>query len=173
MIPRTFPRRAAVLAAAAAVAGALALAACSRSPTKLDGPVGEEENGAEPVFPGDYLETFAEVRDCRFSSSHPGMVRVLVNDIGAAAYLAGENPLPAGTIVVKEVFDGTDCADYGELGTWAAMRKEAPGFDPEDGDWHWQEVQPDRSVEIDTKASCITCHSRDECAGRDFMCTEE
>ena len=166
MIPRKFPRRAAVLAAAAAAAVAVALAACGKGPTK-------GENGADPVFPDDYLETFTEVRDCRFSSSHPGMVRVLVNDAGADAYLAGENPLPTGTIVVKEVFDGTDCDDYSELGTWAAMRKEAAGFDPEDGDWHWQEVRPDRSVETDTKTSCIACHSRDECAGRDFMCTEE
>lgn len=150
----------------AAVAGALALAACGKNPTK-------EENGPEPVFPDDYLEAFTEVRDCRFSSSHPGMVRVLVNDIGADAYLAGENPLPTGTIVVKEVFDGTDCGNFDELGTWAAMRKEAAGFDPEDGDWHWQEVLPNRSVEIDTKTTCIACHSRDECAGRDFMCTEE
>ena len=166
MKERTFPRRAAVLAVGAAAAVALALSACGKGPTK-------EENGADPVFPDDYLETFTEVRDCRFSSAHPGMIRVLVNGIGAGAYLAGENLLPTGTIVVKEVFDGTDCDDYGELGTWAAMRKEAPGFDPEDGDWHWQEVLPDRSVETDTKTSCIACHSRDECAGRDFMCTEE
>ncbi len=150
----------------AALAGTLALAACGKGPTK-------EENGPEPVFAADYLETFTEVRDCRFSSSHPGMIRVLVNDIGAAAYLAGENPLPVGTVVVKEVFDGTTCGDYGELGMWAAMRKEASGFDPEDGDWHWQDVLPERSVPNDTKTRCIACHSRDECAPRDFMCTEE
>ena len=133
------------------------------------------DNGetADPVFGADYLESFIEVRDCRFSSSHPGMIRVLVNNIGGEAYGNGDNPLPQGTIVLKEVFDGQTCDDYDDLGIWSVMRKEAAGFDADDGDWHWQDVLPNRSVENDTKARCIGCHRREECVARDYMCTEE
>ena len=101
------------------------------------------------------------------------MIRVLVNDIGAEAYVNNENPLPVGTIVLKEVFDGQSCAEFSELGIWSVMRKEAAGFDADDGDWHWQDVLADRSVENDTKARCIGCHRRDDCVVRDYMCAQE
>ena len=117
-------------------------------------------------------ETFTEVRDCRFSSSHPGMIRVYVNAIGAEAYLADDNPLPEGTVVVKETFDGATCDNDDELVLWSAMRKEQAGFDAQDADWHWQDVEPDRTVINDTKMRCIACHSAEACLARDYMCTE-
>ena len=145
---------------------------CSNSPMKSDAEnSGSSNSVVQPVFADDYLETFIEVRDCRFSSSHPGMVRVLVNHIGADAYLNKPNPLPAGTIVIKEIFDGTTCDDYSELGKWAVMRKEAAGFDSLHGNWIWQELLSDRSVLTDSKMNCIGCHRRDECVSRDYMCT--
>ena len=100
------------------------------------------------------------------------MIRVLANEIGAKPYRNGDNPLPVGSIILKEIFDGQSCDDYGELGLWSVMRKETAGFDTDDGDWHWQDVLPDRSVENDMKARCIGCHRRDECVARDYMCTE-
>lgn len=146
-------------------------ATCSISPVKSDAEnSGSSNSVVQPIFSDDYLETFIEVRDCRFSSSHPGMVRVLVNHIGADAYLNKANPLPAGTIVVKEIFDGTTCDDYSELGKWAVMRKEAAGFDSLHGNWIWQELLSDRSVLTDSKMNCIGCHRRDECVSRDYMC---
>ena len=66
------------------------------------------------------------------------MIRVLANPIAAEPYLRNQNPLPVGSIVVKEEYDGLDCSNDAELVSWSAMRKEAPGFDPDDGDWHWQ-----------------------------------
>src|SRR5262245_27339011 len=94
-----------------------------------------------PVFPSDYRDTYTEVRDCRFSIEHGGVsIRVLANDIGAQPYLEDANPLPVGSIVVKEEYRGSNC-DGGDLVRWRAMRKEAPGFDPQDGDWHWQWVE--------------------------------
>jgi len=51
------------------------------------------------------------------------------------------------------------------------MRKEEPGFDPDDNDWHWQWVEPDRSVTFDDKTTCISCHRVQECVERDYMCT--
>ena len=147
-------------------------ATCSNSPMKSDAEnSGSSNSVVQPIFADDYLETFIEVRDCRFSSSHPGMVRVLVNDIGADFYLNKANPLPVGTIVVKEIFDGTTCDDYSELGKWAVMRKEAAGFDSLHGNWIWQELLSDRSVLTDSKMNCIGCHRRDECVSRDYMCT--
>jgi hypothetical protein len=129
--------------------------------------------GPEPVFPENYRETFTEVRNCRFSVEHGGFtIRVLVNDIALAAYLADASQLPVGSIILKEEFGGPDCSDDGVLDQWRVMRKEAPGFDPEDGDWNWQRVvREGREVVEDTKATCIGCHSAPECVSRDFQCT--
>lgn len=126
----------------------------------------------EPIFPADYRNTFFEVRDCRFSIEHGGAsVRVFANQIAAGPYRDEENPLPVGSIVVKEEFAGPDCSDDDELTGWSAMRKETPGFDPEDGDWHWQWVQPDRSILSDDKSTCVGCHVKPDCLRRDRMCT--
>ena len=158
----------------------LALVATTLLGTACNGPTGggggEDGDGngngdlIEPIFPANYRETFTEVRDCRGSTSHPpGTIRVCVNEVGLEAYLADANPLPVGTILVKETFEGLTCDNDEELALWSALRKEEPGFDEEDSDWHWQDVQPDRSVLIDTKARCIGCHRA--CTDRDYMCT--
>jgi hypothetical protein len=129
----------------------------------------------EPIFPADYRDTFVEVRDCRNSVEHGSVsIRVLVNPESAAAYQRNENPLPVGTIVVKEEFDAPDCSNDADLVRWRPMRKEAPGFDPDDGDWAWQWVDaPARSVRFNDKASCIGCHRAEACLLRDYMCTED
>jgi hypothetical protein len=128
----------------------------------------------EPIFPANYRDTFIEVRNCRFGIEHGGVnVRVLANSIAAEPYLQEQNPLPVGSIIVKEEYAGTDCNDDSELVQWRAMRKESPGFDPEDGDWHWQWVDLDRSVRFDDKSTCISCHRQPECLERDYMCTVE
>ena len=161
------PQRVTLLVGAVLV---LSVGAVTCSVPTGDG-MGDNGNAIDPVFPANYRETFTEVRDCRFSSSHPGMIRVLVNDIGASAYLNDQNPLPVGSIIVKETFDGTTCENTNELSLWSAMRKEAAGFDPVDADWYWQDVLPDRTVLNDTKARCIACHQVDACLARDYMCT--
>jgi len=124
-----------------------------------------------PIFPANYLATYTVVRDCRFSSEH-GLVyvRVLANSIGAQPYLADANPLPVGSTIVKEEFSGADC-NPNSLVRWRAMRKEAPGFDAVDGDWHWQWVNADRSVLLNDKSTCIGCHTVPACLARDLMCT--
>jgi hypothetical protein len=125
----------------------------------------------QPVFPTDYRDTFVEVRNCRFSLEHGGVnIRVLANPTAAQPYLDNDNPLPVGSIVVKEEFGGAGCAEANFL-QWRALRKEAPGFDPVDGDWHWQWVNADRSVRFNDKSTCIACHIAPECLARDHMCT--
>lgn len=129
--------------------------------------------GIAPIFPANYRDTYFEVRDCRFSIEHGGVsIRVLANDIGRQSYLDETNPLPVGSIIIKEEYAGADCENEEDLLRWRVTRKEAPGFDPEDGDWHWQWVEPDRSVTFDDKAACISCHRAQECLDRDYMCTE-
>ena len=133
------------------------------------------QNGCpvEPVFPANYRDTYTEVRDCRFSIEHGGVsIRVLTNSIATQPYLANANPLPVGSVVLKEEFNAPDCSNDADLIQWRVMRKEAPGFDPQDGDWHWQMVDDDRKVVFDDKSTCTTCHNRPECLARDRMCTE-
>jgi len=127
----------------------------------------------EPIFPANYRDTYSIVRDCRLSIEHGGvMIRVWADPTSAQAYLDEENPLPIGAVVVKEEFEGVDCLTDSELVRWRPMRKEAPGFDPEHGDWAWQWVEADRSVLLNDKTTCIGCHLDPECVARDYMCTE-
>ncbi|HUI28319.1 MAG TPA: hypothetical protein VL403_19720, partial [Candidatus Kryptonia bacterium] len=140
----------------------------------FNGRIRKVNRGGEPapVFPADYRASYSLVRDCRFSAAHGGVnIRVWANDVAAQPYLDDANPLPQGSIVVKEEFSGTNCTDDTTLVQWRAMRKEAPGFDPVDGDWHWQRVSSERVVIFDTKDTCIGCHTAPECLVRDHMCT--
>ena len=133
----------------------------------------------EPIFPANYRATFTEVRDCRLAIEHNGaMIRVLTNDIATEPYRRNQNPLPVGSIVVKEEYDGLDCSNDAELKRWTAMRKEMPDFDPADGDWSWQRVEaPARQVSCNTKTCpgfvCLTCHKQPACLARDYMCAQD
>ncbi|MEP0847134.1 MAG: cytochrome P460 family protein [Phycisphaerae bacterium] len=150
---------------AAAPLAAIAAAILTGCPSSGDG-------SAEAFFPENYRTAFTLVRDCRNSIEHAATVRVWVNAIGAQAYLNDANPLPVGTIVVKEQFSGAACDDDADLFLWSVMRKEEAGFDSQDGDWNWQDVSaPDRRVVVSGKTSCIGCHGRQECVERDYMCT--
>jgi len=127
----------------------------------------------EPIFPADYRSSFTVVRDCRNSVEHAATIRVWVNSIGVDAYLADANPLPEGTIVVKEEFGSATCEDDNDLIRWSVMQKETAGFDPQVRDWRFQEVaSPSRTVTQNTKDSCVSCHVQPECLARDLMCTE-
>jgi hypothetical protein len=129
----------------------------------------------EPIFPADYRDTYVEVRGCRSSIEHGGVsIRVFASPGAATPYLQDQNPFPEGSVLVKEEFDAPDCSNDVDLVRWRAARKEAPGFDPEDADWHWQFVLADRTVADDTKTTCTTssCHREPPCLARDYMCTE-
>jgi hypothetical protein len=165
---------------ALAIASAiLPLAGCSVAPTPNnngaanDNASANDNAAAEPIFAANYRTTYTLVRDCRNSIEHGATIRVYANDVGATAYLAEAETMPVGSILVKEEFTGIDCDNDMELVYWAVMKKEAPGYDPEDNDWRFQESgAPDRRITIDGKASCIECHRATECVERDYMCTE-
>ena len=152
-------------------ASAIHTATATVSPTPPPTPTPTATAVITPIFPATYLNTYTVVRDCRFSSEH-GLVyiRVLANSLGAQPYLNNANPLPVGSTIVKEEFSSSDC-NPNSLVRWRAMRKEAPGFDLLDGDWHWQWVEPDRTVTLNDKSTCIGCHSVRACLLRDHMCT--
>jgi len=141
---------------------------CPATPT----PTPTAQPTIAPIFPASYRNTYIEVRNCRFSPEHGGVaIRVLANPVAVQPYLDEQNPLPLGSVVVKEEYTAPDCSDDSKLVRWRAMRKENPGFDSEDGDWHWQWVNRNRSVLFDDKATCIGCHRAAACVARDFMCT--
>lgn len=124
------------------------------------------------IFPANYRDTFTMVRDCRNSVEHGATIRVWVNDLGVAGYLADAGTLPEGTIVVKEEFAGGGCDNDEDLQFWSVMRKEPAGFDPGANDWRFQETaSPDRRITLDDKSTCISCHTAEECIPRDLMCT--
>lgn len=127
----------------------------------------------EPVVPEDYQVAYVEVRDCRRSADHDlNYIRVLADPTAADTYLQRTAPFAEGAVVVKEEHRDEDCSDLVRL---TAMRKEAPGFAPETGDWNWQELAPDRTVSEDYEPErCIRCHTLcgSAPAGHDFTCTE-
>lgn len=133
-------------------------------------PVGD----AELIFPVDYRETFAMVRDCRNSIEHAATIRVWVNDIGLEGYLGDAATLPEGTIVVKEEFEVLeDCDNDDNLTFRQVMRKESAGFDLTLNDWRFQEVEsPTNRIVEDGPSTCRRCHTEPECVARDLMCTE-
>lgn len=141
------------------------------------------------VFPRDLARSdYVQVRPCRAPGEHSALAgfTVWVDGEGAAAFEdlwadpPGLSELPDGTVVVKVVYDGSDCAPDDAAG-WFAMEKRS-GFDPEGGDWYWQEVAADGTLRVDGKDSaCTGCHeggSSTTCTGygafngRDYVCTE-
>lgn len=163
-----------VAAVNAALAGCAATATATPTATAPPPPTATAPPAATPIFPASYRNSYIEVRSCRFSVEHGGgSVRVLASPRSADAYLGEENPLPVGSIIVKEEYTSSDCSNDANLVRWSAMRKEAPGFDAEHGDWRWQEVNRNRTVAVDGKATCVGCHLAPACVARDYMCTED
>jgi hypothetical protein len=99
---------------------------------------------------------------------------VWVTPGSAAAYDADQDPLPAGTLVLKEEFDGDDTACSGPVLAWSVAHKES-GFAPPHGDWHWQHVLANGSIDADgdePRCNNSSCHGTAECVARDWMCTQ-
>lgn len=131
----------------------------------------DNAGGIPRIFPDDYRSTFTLVADCYDQPAHGAAgVKIWVSADAADAYLAGADPLPTGTIIVKEEYALEGCPDE-QLSGWAAMLKEEPGFDAEDGDWHWQLVADSEvGVIFNDKSTCIGCHRAESCVSRDYTC---
>lgn len=164
MIPSL--QRSISLGRAAAFAAALLVAAgCGDDKSTTPNPPADEA-----FFPENYLSTYTMVRDCRLSLEHDSFYIQVYCDPGSAAnYQNGTYPLPVGSVVVKTLYNNDDCTG---LAGYAVMKKGPAGTAPQTGDWIWQDVRADRSVERQgSLASCSGCHSG--CTeGRDFLCTD-
>jgi hypothetical protein len=133
------------------------------------------------LVPSDYRSSFGITRACRGTIEHAqpapmppptpiSSIVVYVNPEATAAYNANANPLAAGTLVIKEEYDDTNC---GHLVSWSIMHKE-PGFDPDHGDWHFQHVLADGTIDADgrvERCNNASCHGASVCTARDWMCT--
>jgi len=77
------------------------------------------------------------------SGDHGGrFVDTWVNDIGLEAYKNEEAEIPEGSILVKTSWEAQDGAPSTVPGPIFVMKKMAPGFDEDNGDWyyaiHWE-----------------------------------
>jgi hypothetical protein len=96
-------------------------------------------------------------------SGHAGFFRVRFNAIAAAAFdTSGKLPVdsvfPAGSIVVKELFNSASSADLREY----AVIKKDPGSSNSEGGWLWAEYEPGGGVKYSTSnkgSACVGCHS--------------
>ena len=108
-------------------------------------------------------ERVAAIRadEAREHGPHIGhAIVVRVNPLGVSAFRARE-PVPVGTVVVKEKYD-LDTPESAEPAAVAAMTKREPGYDPAHGDWEYafEEHAPGESPRVSRGRidSCIDCH---------------
>jgi hypothetical protein len=97
---------------------------------------------------------------------------VYINPESADGYTHNADPLPAGTLVIKEEHADPSCADP-PIGLSVSHKEH--GFDPAHGDWHWQHVLQDGTIDADgrvARCSSSGCHGKPECLPRDWMCTQ-
>lgn len=130
---------------------------------------GDEPAPPAPIYPGDFEDTFEEVRDCRLSpAEHDGFyVRVFADPDAAQDYLDEVAPLAEGTLLVKGEYDDDQCATLARV---SAMLKLDAGEAPDLGDWRWQRTDAEGNVVDTPERSCAGCH--EACESRDYACTE-
>lgn len=125
------------------------------------GATGADSDGGAPdpgPVPDDYKTTFTKVTERAQSNDHQGMmVEVWVNDIAKATWDAGSGTYPEGSILVKEHYADDASTD---VMAWTTMEKLNAGYAPDTGDWYWEKVMGDGTVEMEgTPAMCTGCHS--------------
>lgn len=141
-------------------------------------PVDQPADGAR--FPSDFEERWVEAKDCRLSHEHElRHVRVLASPRALEPYeqLSSKFPFQPGDTLLKVEYDDADCT---ELLGYTVMFREEPGYAPENYDWRWQRVAPDRSLILDGPdggdiETCITCHQV-HCAhsgGFELICKDD
>lgn len=94
------------------------------------------------------------------SPSPHGSFKLRFNSIAAAALdstgeLPQGNSFPYGSVIVKDVYNGSD------LKLYAVMKKD-PSSTNSGGGWLWAEFNPDGSVAFSTGKKgdgCVSCHS--------------
>jgi hypothetical protein len=133
----------------------LALLALSGCPAD-DG----EDEGPEPDFPADYVDSYVEVRNCRGSGDHDlNNIRILASPSALEPYQGRALPFPDEAVVLKEEYDFGDLTCEGPIKQWTVMRRLPAGSSPDTLDWAWQRVDLSRKVLDEDADRCINCHS--------------
>ncbi len=99
------------------------------------------------------------------SAAHGAMVSTYLNEIALEGVKKGQNPLPEGSIIVKENYDPR------KRFTAVTTMYKVPGYDPQHDDWFWGKYSPQGKPEMVGKVKgCIECHGRQ--AKNDYIMTE-
>ncbi|MFO0946111.1 MAG: cytochrome P460 family protein [Planctomycetota bacterium] len=82
---------------------------------------------------------------------------VYTNELASPTMTSGNGSYPVGSIVIKEKLKS---ADSREAELFTVMRKRAPGYDPDHGDWEYAVVTNGGTeiVERGKLQRCIECH---------------
>lgn len=111
-----------------------------------------------PAMPA---ETDAAEKEFGDHANH--LIRVFVNETGAARFADRSAALPPGSVVVKEKLDG------GKIAAVAAMIKHAPGYSESTGDWEFvfygHSSRPSGGAAL--QAHCGGCHATSK--SRDWL----
>lgn len=143
-----------VLSSLLALVAGLTLLACPG-----DDGEGDEGSAAEPLFPEDYAQSYAEVRDCRGSGDHNlNNIRILASPDAFVPYDGRAEPFPEGAVVLKEEYDFGDLNCEGPIKRWTVMVRLAEGSSEDTLDWAWQDLDADRRVVSEDAPACIGCH---------------
>ena len=107
-------------------------------------------------FPQDYETSFTKLGGCRESARHSDPRYFLyITATSAEAFKAGM-PLPEGTVLLKEQYGDNNCEDFSR---WTVMKKREAGFDADNFDWEWQNVDGEGEIAETGKIGyCANCH---------------
>lgn len=142
-----------------------------------DNPCGDNPCGANPCGDDGMAaagassfsdwQSFTKANDKRFFSKGHGKmyVDVYVESEHLGVYKAGTTA-PVGMRVVKAQYKTADSADTVRL---TVMRKEAAGYDVENGDWYYGvfDAKGEKAMKEGKIEMCIDCH--DSASKRDYL----
>jgi Cytochrome P460 len=116
----------------------------------------EVEVNPNAFFPQEYDTSFTQVGGCRTSSTHSDPYYTIHITKSSADAFKAKMALPEGTVLVKTQYEDNDCSDFSR---WTVMKKREAGFDPDNFDWEWQNVDGEGQIaETGKLGYCATCH---------------
>ena len=121
------------------------------------------------ILPLGYESSYVQARGCRLIRGHTSnyiIVRANSSEV-QQAYVAGNGPLPQGSVILAEEYDRADCLG---IAGFTLMYKDVQGYNPDAADWHWQRLDSLRDVLEDGRVeTCISCHA--QCSLNDYTCS--
>jgi hypothetical protein len=118
----------------------------------------EVEVDPNAFFTTDYETSLTQLGECHVSNTHSNpYYKLHITSTSAEAFNAGM-PLPEGTVFLKTQYNDKECSDFSR---WTAMKKREAGFDADNFDWEWQNVDGEGEIAETGKIGyCATCHKK-------------